>query len=82
MIGYLPTWAIYFTVYNYGKGLFASHASTCAHLPGASGAETFSTHIASAMVAGAVSTTCTSPLWVVKTRTMVRASTYPAPNVQ
>lgn len=29
-------------------------------------------HIVSAMTAGAASTCCTSPLWVVKTRFMVR----------
>lgn len=34
----------------------------------------FSDHIFSAMIAGATSTTCTSPLWVIKTRTMVRHS--------
>jgi len=34
----------------------------------------WSLHILSAMVAGATSTICTNPLWVIKTRFMVRAA--------
>jgi solute carrier family 25 (mitochondrial folate transporter), member 32 len=38
----------------------------------------WSLHILSAMVAGATSTICTNPLWVIKTRFMVRYhSVYP-----
>jgi solute carrier family 25 (mitochondrial folate transporter), member 32 len=36
----------------------------------------WSLHILSAMVAGATSTICTNPLWVIKTRFMVRARPY------
>lgn len=66
IFGYLPTWAIYFTVYDYAK----------AHLvkdPGAGAEVNFLNHILSAMAAGAASTVSTSPLWVVKTRFMVSA---------
>jgi hypothetical protein len=36
----------------------------------------WSIHILSAMVAGATSTICTNPLWVIKTRFMVRAAFF------
>jgi solute carrier family 25 folate transporter 32 len=39
-----------------------------------SGEEDFVNHIVSAMTAGAASTVCTSPLWVVKTRFMLQSS--------
>lgn len=65
IFGYLPTWAIYFTVYDQSKITFANTLKP-------SGEEDFLNHILSAMTAGAVSTCCTSPLWVVKTRFMVR----------
>lgn len=74
MVGYLPTWAIYFVVYDKGKTFFSSQIGTLhrrAHTV-TGGKHDFLIHICSAMTAGVVSTTCTSPFWVVKTRTMVR----------
>ena len=62
IFGYLPTWAIYFTVYDTCKTLSNGQE------------ETFLNHILSAMTAGAISTICTSPLWVVKTRFMLQSS--------
>lgn len=63
IFGYLPTWAIYFTVYDGCKEFLAKNAGD--------GEEDFINHIASALMAGGASTVCTSPLWVVKTRFMV-----------
>lgn len=96
--GYLPTWGIYFTVYdlvkdrlgewvNPGRGsesLRPLHKPVypCASLGicanrvaptlGHPGAETALVHVAAAMTAGASGTILTNPLWVVKTRFMVR----------
>lgn len=55
-VGYLPTWAVYFTVYERCKRISTPN--------------TWTTHCLSAMAAGAVSTTATNPIWVVKTRLM------------
>ncbi|SPO38522.1 related to YIA6 - Pvruvate transporter of the mitochondrial inner membrane [Pseudozyma flocculosa] len=66
IFGYLPTWAIYFTVYDSCKQVLAHDLSQ-------SGEEDFLNHILSAMTAGAASTICTSPLWVVKTRFMLQS---------
>ncbi|WFD32751.1 hypothetical protein MSPP1_003802 [Malassezia sp. CBS 17886] len=69
MIGYLPTWAIYFGVYDTCKQHMIGHYG--------SEGDTFATHVLSAMTAGAVSTSCTSPLWVVKTRCMLQTRSVP-----
>lgn len=66
IFGYLPTWAIYFTVYDTSK-------QTLARDLGTTGEEDFLNHILSALTAGAISTVCTSPLWVVKTRFMLQS---------
>lgn len=71
IFGYLPTWAIYFTVYDQCKVMLANNFNP-------SGEEDFVNHIFSAMTAGAVSTTCTSPLWVVKTRFMLQSVKDPS----
>ncbi|KAJ9478413.1 Mitochondrial nicotinamide adenine dinucleotide transporter 1 [Pseudozyma hubeiensis] len=65
IFGYLPTWAIYFTVYDNCKSSLAQNHLTAS--------EDFLNHILSAMTAGAASTVCTSPLWVVKTRFMLQS---------
>lgn len=64
IFGYLPTWAIYFTVYDNCKSALAQNVTA---------SEDFLNHILSAMTAGAASTVCTSPLWVVKTRFMLQS---------
>lgn len=73
MVGYLPTWAIYFVVYDKGKTFFSSQIGTSRRRThtGTGRKHDFLIHICSAMTAGVISTTCTSPFWVVKTRTMV-----------
>ncbi|PWZ00780.1 mitochondrial carrier [Testicularia cyperi] len=67
IFGYLPTWAIYFTVYDSCKQFLAHDMNS------STGEEDFLNHILSAMTAGAASTICTSPLWVVKTRFMLQS---------
>jgi len=71
IFGYLPTWAIYFSVYDTCKDTLA----TTLHLN--AGHTEFINHIVAAMAAGAASTVCTSPLWVVKTRFMLQTGSDP-----
>ena len=105
MLGYLPTWAIYFAVYDGIKTTFGE-VPLGVQAPPPPAASKFGTsvvklddrgkegaiypaaqpkgyqpvarehpwglHIMSAMIAGAASTTCTTPMWVIKTRFMVR----------
>jgi len=105
MLGYLPTWAIYFAVYDgikttFGEVPLGVQAPPTPPTPKFSGPAAkeedrgkervlypaaqpkgyqpvvrehpWGLHIMSAMLAGAASTTCTNPLWVIKTRFMVR----------
>lgn len=62
IIGYLPTWAIYFFVYDQVKG----------RLSRIRGPDDAVSHITAAMTAGASGTILTNPLWVVKTRFMTQ----------
>lgn len=62
IIGYLPTWAIYFTVYDQVK----------VNLSRIRGQDDAISHITAAMTAGASGTILTNPLWVVKTRFMTQ----------
>ncbi|KAF9972383.1 hypothetical protein BGZ65_009851, partial [Modicella reniformis] len=64
IFGYLPTWAIYFTAYDYYKELIARQT-------GHHQSNLF-VYIVAAMSAGATSTTITNPLWVIKTRFMTQ----------
>ncbi|KAI8084229.1 mitochondrial carrier domain-containing protein [Gilbertella persicaria] len=63
VVGYLPTWAIYFTVYDVCKNSWTNHDLGQQKSP-------WLIHISSALTAGLVSTTLTSPVWVIKTRFM------------
>ena len=86
ILGYLPTWAIYFAVYDGIKTVFGSPPQAVAAqerlYPAAQvkgyqpvmREHPWSLHILSAMSAGAASTACTNPLWVIKTRFMVQYS--------
>ncbi|KAK3823527.1 MAG: mitochondrial carrier domain-containing protein [Benniella sp.] len=64
IFGYLPTWAIYFTAYDYFKDLIARQT-------GHHESNLF-VYVLAAMSAGATSTTITNPLWVIKTRFMTQ----------
>ncbi|KAL1917452.1 uncharacterized protein VTP21DRAFT_3845 [Calcarisporiella thermophila] len=61
MLGYLPTWSVYFTAYDLCKSQLSSDAERGTFI-----------HILAAMIAGATSTTLTSPLWVIRTRLMTQ----------
>lgn len=106
ILGYLPTWAIYFAVYDGIKTTFGEvplgvqapptpppskfgspvvkmdeRGTERVLYPAAQPKgyqpvvreHPWGLHIMSAMIAGATSTTCTNPLWVIKTRFMVRS---------
>ncbi|WVQ85796.1 hypothetical protein IAT38_007964 [Cryptococcus sp. DSM 104549] len=69
LAGYLPTWGIYFTVYDLVKDRLGAWAvDTDMPIAGTS-----AVHIIAAMTAGATGTCMTNPLWVVKTRFMAQA---------
>lgn len=85
ILGYLPTWAIYFAVYDGIKSYFGepplgakSQHSNIYPAAQPKGYQPlmrehpWSLHILSAMTAGAASTICTNPLWVIKTRFMTQ----------
>ncbi|KAJ3128661.1 hypothetical protein HK098_003868 [Nowakowskiella sp. JEL0407] len=64
LAGYLPTWAIYFTVYEWAKVRVSKELGK---------KETDSLiHLISAMLAGSLSTAATNPLWVIRTRIMTQ----------
>ncbi|KAI0917376.1 hypothetical protein AcW1_007425 [Taiwanofungus camphoratus] len=86
ILGYLPTWAIYFAVYDGIKSHFGEkplgdvetvrHVYPAAQVKGyqpLAREHPWSLHLFSAMAAGATSTTCTNPLWVIKTRFMTQS---------
>lgn len=66
-VGYLPTWAIYFTVYERAKGFYPGYFS-----------RTFDVnvdslnHFAASITAGISSSCLVNPIWVVKTRLMIQ----------
>ncbi|RLV90638.1 Mitochondrial nicotinamide adenine dinucleotide transporter 1 [Spathaspora sp. JA1] len=66
-IGYLPTWTIYFTMYEKGKRVFPNilHKYLNVHNDDA-------THFFSALTAGLTSSVVVNPIWVVKTRLMIQ----------
>ncbi|KAF9019176.1 mitochondrial carrier [Hymenopellis radicata] len=88
ILGYLPTWAIYFAVYDGIKTAFGEAplgalatiqedrlypaAQPKGYQP-VMREHPWSLHILSAMSAGAASTICTNPLWVIKTRFMTQS---------
>ncbi|RCI15943.1 hypothetical protein L249_1958 [Ophiocordyceps polyrhachis-furcata BCC 54312] len=59
ILGYLPTWAVWFTIYNKSKGWMARHSEN-KHM----------VSFCSSIIAGASSTIVTNPIWVIKTRLM------------
>jgi solute carrier family 25 folate transporter 32 len=88
-LGYLPTWAIYFAVYDGIKTIFGEpplgYITARERLYPAAQVKGYqpvmrehpwSLHILSAMAAGAASTCCTNPLWVIKTRFMVQCYVF------
>lgn len=71
MLGYLPTWSIYFTAYETAKDWFARTLEKPSNSP--------VVHVLSAASAGAFNTSLTNPLWVVRTRFMTQSSSGATP---
>ncbi|KNZ79008.1 hypothetical protein J132_07160 [Termitomyces sp. J132] len=72
ILGYLPTWAIYFAVYDVKEKERLYPAAQPKGYQPVAREHPWSLHILSAMTAGAASTICTNPLWVIKTRFMTQ----------
>ncbi|KAG8731490.1 hypothetical protein FRC10_001691 [Ceratobasidium sp. 414] len=74
ILGYLPTWAIYFSVYDETKKRLGDNEYGDPSVPDQqlSKRQAWGTHIIAAMTAGASGTIATSPLWVIKTRFMTQ----------
>ncbi|KAH6700545.1 mitochondrial folate transporter-like protein/carrier, partial [Leptodontidium sp. MPI-SDFR-AT-0119] len=71
MLGYLPAWAVWFTVYGKSKEFFAQcNASPLTCYTNNPNLMNFW----SSIVAGAASTMVTNPIWVIKTRLMLQVS--------
>lgn len=64
VLGYLPTWAVWFTVYNKSKTYMADHHVRNQH----------AINFWSSIIAGASSTVVTNPIWVIKTRLMSQSA--------
>ncbi|KAI1817355.1 mitochondrial carrier domain-containing protein [Poronia punctata] len=64
VLGYLPTWAVWFTVYNKSKVYMAEHNVR----------NQFAINFWSSIIAGASSTIVTNPIWVIKTRLMSQSA--------
>ncbi|OTA70281.1 mitochondrial carrier [Hypoxylon sp. EC38] len=65
ILGYLPTWAVWFTVYNKSKVFMAENNRK----------NQFFINFWSSIIAGASSTIVTNPIWVIKTRLMSQSAT-------
>ncbi|CAD6505121.1 BgTH12-00616 [Blumeria graminis f. sp. triticale] len=63
ILGYLPTWAVWFTVYGRSKQFIGAHIES-----------QFYVNFWSSVVAGASSSMATNPIWVIKTRLMSQVS--------
>lgn len=61
ILGYFPSWMIYFSCYEHCKGWYGRYIE-----------DDNLSYFMSAITSGAVSTTCTNPIWVVKTRMMLQ----------
>lgn len=67
MVGYLPTWAIYFTVYERAKQFYPGFFDRYLGLN-----VDWLNHFAASTTAGASSSFLVNPVWVVKTRLMIQ----------
>ncbi|KAJ9105592.1 hypothetical protein QFC19_003574 [Naganishia cerealis] len=77
ILGYLPTWGIYFSVYDdikdkLGKSIGARMVNPDGTVVVGTN-EQWLVHILAAMTAGATGTIATNPLWVIKTRFMAQS---------
>ena len=72
LLGYLPTFGIYFPAYHQFK-----HIYTSALFPKDSTKSSSLVHVIAAMSAGACSSIVTNPLWLVRTRLMTQSHSTP-----
>ncbi|MCJ1469963.1 hypothetical protein MMC07_008608 [Pseudocyphellaria aurata] len=63
LLGYVPTWAVYLTVYNKAQTYFRTKTDNW-----------FLANIYASLTGGACSTMTTNPIWVIKTRLMSQSS--------
>ncbi|KAF2480277.1 mitochondrial carrier domain-containing protein [Neohortaea acidophila] len=68
LLGYLPTWAVYMSVYDSSKDWFYTH-----HY-GITENDKWLPRVYASLLAGAFSTIATNPIWVIKTRLMSQVS--------
>eukprot|EP01116_Phalansterium_solitarium_P000220 TRINITY_DN10129_c0_g1_i1.p1 TRINITY_DN10129_c0_g1~~TRINITY_DN10129_c0_g1_i1.p1 ORF type:complete len:348 (+),score=103.68 TRINITY_DN10129_c0_g1_i1:160-1203(+) len=66
LVGLMPNWMVYFTVYNEAKTLLGTMT--------ARGDESFLVHVLAAVSAGACTNLVTNPLWVMRTRLMTQSA--------
>lgn len=63
LLGYVPTWAVYMSVYDWSKDFFYTRMEN-----------KWLSRISASVTAGACSTLATNPIWVIKTRLMSQVS--------
>lgn len=68
LLGYLPTWAVYMTVYDSSREWYYAHGY------GEGDRSKWLARIYASVTAGACSTVATNPIWVIKTRLMSQTS--------
>src|SRR5260370_42162092 len=66
MVGVVPARSINFFTYGNGKQVIANRFN--------GGVETAAVHLSAAALAGLTTSTCTNPIWVVKTRMQLSAA--------
>ncbi|KAL9596423.1 MAG: hypothetical protein Q9219_005807 [cf. Caloplaca sp. 3 TL-2023] len=69
LLGYIPTWAVYLTVYNETQAFFRTKTNN-----------RFLADVYASLTAGACSTMTTNPIWVIKTRLMAQSNARNALN--
>ncbi|KAI4201880.1 MAG: hypothetical protein LQ350_002927 [Teloschistes chrysophthalmus] len=69
LLGYVPTWAVYLTIYNKTQAYFRTKTDNW-----------FLANVYASLSGGACSTMATNPIWVIKTRLMAQSKTTAAVN--
>ncbi|KAI4254076.1 MAG: hypothetical protein L6R42_007335 [Xanthoria sp. 1 TBL-2021] len=67
LLGYVPTWAVYLTVYNRTQAFFRTKTDNW-----------FLANVYASLSGGACSTMATNPIWVIKTRLMAQSNSNTA----